>query len=269
MHEIERSIQEWRKKLAAQLGRERLEEIEGHFREAIDAELRQGLSEAEAFQIALQRVGRPEDITVEFQKLQPSMWWPARLAIIFGVVASISLGAWLIIRLAAGPANYLLAAHVFTSAMGYGATFLLGALGTCYVLQRSFGELPPDRMRSLNQICAGFAAFAAILTGVGVLLGMVWTKQNWGWVWSWDPKELGGAATLVWLLCLTVSARGELAPAHVIMLANLLGNILVGFAWFGPGMNLPGTLIFIILSSLAFFCLGLAPAGWLHRRIED
>jgi hypothetical protein len=279
MREIEQLILEWRKNLASRFGPERLEEIEEHLREAIEKGLAAGLGAREAFDAAVKRLGTPEAISAEFEKLRPAMWWPARLAIAATVLTAVLLPALLAFRFAGRPSDYLLSVHVFAITMGYLLTFLLGALGICYVSQRSLGELTPSLTQSLNRISFGFGMSALVLTAIGTILAMLWAQRAWGRAWAWDPKELGGLATLAWLTCVTISARRERTRTRAVMLMNVLGNIVVGIAWFGTAGygrfgRLPastGVPIFsilcglIIVGSLAFFLLGLAPAGWLRR----
>src|SRR4051812_47664475 len=112
MREIEQLISEWRKELARRIGPERLEEIEEHLRELIEVNLRSGTPPAEAFRKAADRLGSTEIISKEFEKLQPPMWWPARLAI-GGIVATFLLAALLVSRFFIKANDYLLAAHVF------------------------------------------------------------------------------------------------------------------------------------------------------------
>jgi hypothetical protein len=280
MREIELLILDWRKNLATRIGPERLEEIEGHLREAIEKGMAAGLGAREAFDAGVTRLGTSEAISAEFEKLRPAMWWPARLAIAVSVLTAVLLPALLAFRFTGRPSDYLLSVHVFAITMGYLLTFLLGGLGICYVSQRSMGDLTPGLTRSLNRISFGFGMAALVLTAIGTILAMVWAQRAWGRAWAWDPKELGGLATLAWLTCVTISARRERAPTHALMLMNILGNIVVGIAWFGTAASgrsgfLPppiGPLIvcvIITVGSLGFFLLGLAPAGFLRRKFAD
>src|SRR3954468_5205907 len=113
MREFEQLISEWRKQLTPRIGPQRLEEIEEHLRDLIEAETTSGAPPAEAFRTAAARLGSPETISNEFEKLQPPMWWPARLAIL-GIIATSLLAPFLVIRFFSKPNGYLLAAHVFT-----------------------------------------------------------------------------------------------------------------------------------------------------------
>jgi hypothetical protein len=279
MREVEILIAEWRKKLIGKIPPERSEEIEEHLRELIDERTRKGMSEKSAFDAALKMLGSTEAISAEFEKLEPPLWWPARIAIAVAAVAALLLPALLLIRFQNRPAefpwaNYVLGIHVYAVTLGYSATFLLGALGICYVCQRSFGDLSPGRVRSLSKLCFEFSVIAAVLTGIGIVLGMIWTAGAWGRIWNWDAKETGGLATFIGLLTIAICSRRKTVSTHTLMLMTLLQNIIVATAWFAP--NLTGAhgdrtatysmLALTTVTSIVFVLLGFAPAGWLKLR---
>ena len=87
--------------------------------------------------------------------------------------------------------NFLLASHVFLVVLGYTTTFLVGALGVCFVAQRCLSDFSPFRMRSLTRVTFLLGCVAASLTAVGIILGMFWAKTEWGRYWEWDKKEIG------------------------------------------------------------------------------
>jgi hypothetical protein len=279
MREIENLIVEWRKKLTGKVAPERIEEIEEHLREIIDEGTRKGLSEKSAFDAAINTLGSTEAISAEFEKLEPPPWWPARIAIAVAAITALLLPALLLVRFQNRPAeflwaNYILGAHVYAVTLGYGATFLLGGLGICYVCQRLLGDLTPGRMRSLSTICFQLSVAAALLTGLGVILGMVWASGAWGRIWAWDAKETGGFATFIGLVTIAICSRRKTISTHALMLMTVLQTFVVAMAWFAP--NLIAThayrtasasiLAVTTAASIVFFILGLSPAGWLKPR---
>ena len=113
------------------------------------------------------------------------------------------------------------------------------------------------------------------LTTLGVLLGMVWAKIEWGRYWSWDSKEIGGLSVVVWLACYLVAHRFFKSSERGVLAISMLGNIVVILAWFGPQVNglrqygTPNTSLLLTIATLvnlAFFAIGFVPAGRLRLR---
>jgi Cytochrome C assembly protein len=278
MHNLEDSIAEWRKSMmaAARLSRESLDELENHLRENVDQLTRSGMSEPEAFQRAVTQLGGPPSLASEFQKLDQSTWLPVKVVIGIGVTEALALAIFLIARCDAARSGLLLANHVFSVTLGYTTTFLVGALGICFVGQRCFSDFSPSRMRSLTRVTFILGCIAAGLTAIGVFLGMLWARAEWGRFWAWDPKEIGGLSVIVWLICFLAIHRLRRITAHGVLIMSIIGNIVVSLAWFGAnllaGLHSYGTtnyswlLLAAVLSNLAVFLIGFAPAGWLRPR---
>ena len=119
-----------------------------------------------------------------------------------------------------------------------------------------------------------FGCAAVSLTAVGIILGMIWAKAEWGRYWAWDAKEIGAFAVIVWQACFLFAHRFACGTARGVLVMSVLGNIVVGLGWFGAnllygGLHSYGTwnysplLLAAVVSNLAFFLIGLAPAGWL------
>jgi hypothetical protein len=276
MHNLEDSIAEWRKSMmaAARLSRESLDELENHLRENVDQLTRSGMTEIEAFQRAVTQLGGPPSIASEFQKLDQSTWLPVKVVIGIAVTEALALAIFLIARFDAARSGLLLANHVFSVTLGYTVTFLVGALGICFVGQRCFSDFSPSRMRFLTRVTFVLGCIAAGLTTIGVFLGMLWAKAEWGRFWAWDPKEIGGLSVIVWLICFLAIHRLRRITAHGVLVMSIIGNIVVSLAWFGAnllaGLHSYGTtnyswlLLAAVLSNLAVFLIGFAPAGWLR-----
>jgi len=158
--------------------------------------------------------------------------------------------------------------------LGYTTTFLVGALGICFVGQRCLSDFAPLRMRSLPRVTFKLGCVAAGLTAAGIILGMVWAKAEWGRYWAWDAKEIGGFAAIVWQICFLFAHRFAGGNVRGVLVMSVLGNIVVSLSWFGAnllsGLHRHGTpnysllLLVAVISNFAFFLIGLAPAGWLR-----
>jgi len=279
MHNLEQLIAEWRKTMmtAHNIGRETLDELENHLREDVDQLVQSGMAEPEAFQRAVTQLGGARTIASEFQKLDQPTWLPVKVITGIGIMAALGWALLLIARFDNGRLSFLLASHVFMVTLGYTTTFLVGALGICFVGQRCFSDFSPLRMRSLTRVTFVLGSVAAGLTAGGVILGMVWAKTEWGRYWAWDTKEIGAFAVIAWQLCFLFAHRFACRTARGVLVMSVLGNIVVGLGWFGAnllsdGLHGYGTrnysllLLAAVASNFAFFLIGLAPAGWLRPR---
>jgi hypothetical protein len=277
MHKLEQRITEWRKEMTAGqgIGRETLEELENHLREMIDEHLRSGLSENDAFQKAVARVGPPPAISSEFGKLTHSMWWPVKVAIGLGLAAAIAMAMLGIARFDGTGISLLLAIHVFTVTLGYLSAFLIGGVGICFVLRRCFSDFSPARLESLSRISFIFASIAAGLTAVGMVLGMIWSRAEWGRFWGWDVKEVGALCVILWLVFFMAAQRSRRVSGRGVLLLAILGNVVLTLAWFGANMvssvhgyGTSSVFMFAMGTGLnfAFLLIGLAPPGWLPLR---
>ena len=186
---------------------------------------------------------------------------------------ALGLAIFVIVRLDSGRSSLLLAAHTFTVALGYTMTLLIGGLGICFVSQRSFEDFPTSRLHSIARVSLVLASVALFLTTIGVFLGMVWAKIEWGRYWAWDSKEIGGLSALIWLTCYLVAHRFFKNTTRGILAISMVGNVVVSLAWFGPAVNgqygrTPNSflLTLVIVANLAIFAVGWLPAGWLRLR---
>jgi hypothetical protein len=277
MPNIDQLITEWRKTIpyGRGLGKERLEELETHLRETIERFLQSGMSEAEAFRTAVAQLGPSPAISSEFRKLDQRAWFPMKVIIGAEIALAVAMAALMTLRIAHKGSSLLLATHAFTVTLGYGTAFLIGALGICFVCQRCFSDFSITRQQSISRLTFMLSAFATCFTAIGIVLGMIWARAEWGRFWAWDPKETGGACVLAWLLLFTVAHRLQRTTGRAILLLSLFGNIIVSLAWFGgnliAGLQSYGAsssvfaLTFGVAVNLAFFLIGLAPAGCLRK----
>ncbi len=250
MRNLENQIAEWRRTIAKASGHraELLDELEEHLREDIARLLHSGVSEDVAFQTAVSKLGTPSAIAAEYDKLIPNrtVWWPVTIARICTVAAVFLVGAMLLRRI--DKAGVLLVSHVWCATLGYLMMFAIGGLSICYICGRWFDGPGPTQRDSLLRSTFQFAHIGAILTGLGVILGMLWAKAHWGRYWAWDPKETG--AFLVIVSAVLIGAlRWRKATQNTVMVLGVLGSAVTAWAWFGTrgGFLSPFLIAFLAL----------------------
>lgn len=260
---------------APNVGPETLDELENHLRETVDQLVSSGVSGPDAFQQAVSQLGPPEKFAAEFGKLASPSWFPAKAAkalmVVFGLVITLAV-IW---SARSRGWDILLAAHVLTVNLGYTTALLLGALGICFVCQRCVAEFPSRRLNAQRRDSVAFARIATGLIAVGVVLGMIWTRREWGRFWGWDPKEIGALGFLLWQTGLLVANSLRRISPRAFLVSTILGGNIAGLAYFGPAVLTSahhygspfslGLLAFEILGLLVCI-VGLAPAGWLRFR---
>jgi hypothetical protein len=275
MSNLDKLIIEWRHSLLAdrKVSPETVDELEDHLRENISRLLRTGITEADAFKCAIQELGGTVALSAEFRKLDGVTWLPVKLVTAIAITAALAIITLVIARFN-GRSDLLLASHVLLVTFGYTATFLVGALGICFVAQRSFADfrLP----RSLPRVTFIFGCFALAFTAAGAALGMVWAKAEWGRYWNWDARESGAFIILLWQACFVLCHRLGPATPRGLLVSSLIGNIVVALGWFGANLfgqlhsyattSYMALLLAIVLPNIAFFLAGFAPAGWLRFR---
>jgi hypothetical protein len=270
MPELEQLIAQWRRGLAETAGcsKEVLDELESHLRDEVQQLVRAGHSEEQALTLAASRLGSPHTLAREFAKVaDPVSWLPVRiLGIGFAVVilATPFLGYFLA-RGQNGRVGLLLATHVCAIMLGYGASLFVGLLAICYVARRPFGDLSAGQVQSLVRAVFALTAVATVLTLAGILLGCVWAKDHLGRYWGWDPKEAWAAGVLTWDVAMLLLLRHGASERTVIRL-GILGNVLVGFAWFAGAPHLLYLLMIFAAIHLALFGMGFVPPGSWRRR---
>ena len=133
--------------------------------------------------------------------------------------------------------NYWLGTHVVTITMGYGGTFLAGALAHVYILR---GLLTPsldrDTARSLTRMTYGVVCFSLFFSFVGTILGGIWADQSWGRFWGWDPKENGALLIVLWNAIILHARWGGFIRERGLMVLAVFGNIVTSLSWFGVNM---------------------------------
>ena len=274
MFDLEPSITEWRRQMLAaglKTGR-RLDELESHLREEISALKSAGTSEAVAFEQAVARLGSPHSVYTEFNKIRDGHIWPVKIGWALWLAATLLVAGWLLRGLLTGRLHLLLSAHILSITAGYGGAMLLGGFGILYVVWGRSGRLSPARRQSLNRAVHRFGPLAAGLVIAGLLLGMLWSRQNLGRYWDWDPKEIGGLCASAWLAALVVMQRYGRLRDRAVMLLGIGGSTVVNLAWFGGNLwdnhrrlraygSETGWLLAVLLGiHLVFLVMGMTPA---------
>jgi len=95
------------------------------------------------------------------------------------------------------------------------------------VSQRCLEDFSTSRLHSIARVSLVLGSMALFLTTLGILLGMVWAKIEWGRYWSWDSKEIGGLSVVVWLTCYLVAHYFFKNSARGVLAISMLGNIVV------------------------------------------
>jgi hypothetical protein len=281
MREWEQSVVEWRRSLAEHIGPDPniLDELESHLRDEIDRLVRQGQTPEQAVLSAIHKVGPPEKLAQEFAKVARP-WWPIRL-VLAGTFLTVAVVLVLLgNRAARDPADLLLLTHVTAVTVGYLLTYGIGALALCGVLRHMFRDLSVGQRTSWTQALTRLTVLAFALTTTGVVLGGIWAHGQWGQFWSWDLREIGGLATLIWQAILLVLVSCCPRKLRWLMCWGLLANVVVTFAWFvaailgtegqlhaygSSGSILPAFLA-ILITHVVLIGGGMAPSGWLRLR---
>ena len=133
--------------------------------------------------------------------------------------------------------NFWLSTHVVCVTIGYGSTFLAGALGIAWVLRRQFVSRPdPEMTRALVSLGYGVVAFSLLFSFVGTTLGGIWADQSWGRFWGWDPKENGALLIVLWNAFILHARWAGYARERGVMVMTVFGNVVTALSWFGVNM---------------------------------
>ncbi len=171
--------------------------------------------------------------------------------------------------------QFWLALHVVTVTLGYGATFLAGALGVAYITRGLLSTSLGGRERKeLTRMIYGVLCFALFFSFFGTILGGLWADDSWGRFWGWDPKENGALIIVLWnVLVLHCRWDGMVKDRGLAVLA-VVGNIVTAWSWFGVnelgvGLHSYGftegvlrTLGIFVFSQLGVILLGILPTQW-------
>jgi hypothetical protein len=235
MFHLEQALTEWRREMqsAGIKTPATLDELEIHLREEIRVLVSGGMPESEAFQLAVSRLGGPDSVSGEFKKTAREMTLPVMIGSWLWAAVLIALALALLRGLASGRLSLLLFAHIFTLTAGYLAAYLAGGFGICCVCFHLCRKQSPSHRQSFDRAIVLFTQIATVLIAVGVLLGIIWSRQNRDATLTMDPRELGPFCALTWFVVVMFLSRFGLAGGQSRILTAIAGNIVVSLAWFG------------------------------------
>jgi len=216
MHHLDLRIAAWKESIAraGTFTPDDISELERHVRDSIRDLEHSGLNQEEASLIALRRIGDPNVLAVEYQKVNPGLAWPRRwywmaagfLAfsiLLQGIEALSYVTAWLVMPRAAAVSSLLIIAVVSYLAIAIGmlrsATVPSG--GVARMLQRAATWI---ERHPLTTGALGFTSLVALRYINGLAKGALWA-------------ELGGAP-------LTLGSLSALVATGVPILLFLLGR---------------------------------------------
>ncbi len=279
MLNLENQIAVWRKQMISGgvTNHELLDELEGHLREEVGTLLSSGLPDVEAFKLAVSHLGNSSLMRTEFSKVKCRLWPPLVIVWSLGISAVILLSVTALHDLFAGRGDLLLAAHVYTLTAGYFAGLLAGTLGICYVCVHLLGGLSPVRQQSISRWVFWFNCISGSLIAAGCVLGMFWSRQNFGYYVATDPRQIATLWVLAWFVASVAIQRFRRIGLRPTMLICLVSNIVIILGWFGAnlfealhgyGIGRFWPLPLLLGIHLLFLLLGLVPAGFLRARIS-
>ncbi len=133
--------------------------------------------------------------------------------------------------------NFWLSTHVITITIGYGATFLAGAIAIVWTVFRHLRpSLDKADSKALVSMSYGVVCFALFFSFLGTVLGGIWADQSWGRFWGWDPKENGALLIVLWNAIILHARWGGYARERGIMAMAIFGNVITSLSWFGVNM---------------------------------
>lgn len=209
MRELEEHISQWRRALPSLLQAQPsiVAELEEHLREQTERLQREGMSVDAAFAAALKRLGAPDEIAREFDRVHAAslprspFLWVALLLAALVLVAVNSLLTWQYIR---GKLTLLLFVHVAIVSTGYLLVFGNGLLGLCALLRSWRSPAGLAEQREMRRVMYWLSIAASVFVPGGIALGIAWASENLDHAWSWRPVEIGALLVLgsSWLLLL-------------------------------------------------------------------
>ncbi len=233
MEDLERRIEQWRRDLPGPLARRAdvTEELESHLRDEFARLVTAGVIPDVAWRRAVECLGRPEDLAVEYAKVRPDLWLPGVAALAALGMVAVLLAAVGVPRLRGGQMGPLLAAHIAAITLGYCAALAAGALAVWSLLVRACRGDDGRRDAAFRREASRITWASLVLTAAGIVLGAIWADQHLGRAWAWDPREVGGLGVL---LCVGLNAVVLRRGVRAGMAVAVAGNVAAGLAWFAP-----------------------------------
>lgn len=132
--------------------------------------------------------------------------------------------------------NFLLSTHVITIVLGYAAGLLAAIISHLYLLSRPCGLLDSRTEKMMTRMAYGALCFSLLFTLTGTVFGGIWGNEAWGRFWGWDPKENGALMIVLWQLIVLHARLGGYIRDWGLHFGNVLGGVLIAFAWWGVNM---------------------------------
>jgi hypothetical protein len=234
--DLNRAIQQWRESLqqSPAFRRENLDELETHLRDSVAALQGRGLSEAEAFLVAIRRAGSGAILGAEFGKVNARSIWLDRVL-------------------------WMLVGNLFFWFVG-GLLSLIGS-GLLFVGFKEFGAAGSNSSSYLY--VAVFSTVIQLLTFAGALV-LCWRlfTSNWGPATKWLAKNSRSSARLA-----AVAVIGIIGMMLARLVEGFSSALLFEYASptdvarFATGRSLGG-MIASLIQTAVFVILAL----WLARR---
>jgi ABC-type transport system involved in cytochrome c biogenesis permease subunit len=130
--------------------------------------------------------------------------------------------------------NFWLGTHVVCISLGYTTSLLAGFMGVgTIILGLVANVLNDNQRRQLSRMTYGTVCFAIFFSFIGTVLGGLWADDSWGRFWGWDPKENGALMIVIWNAIILHARWGKLTGERGLASLAALGNIVVGWSWWG------------------------------------
>lgn len=135
---------------------------------------------------------------------------------------------------AAFDSNILFWTYYAAVVAGFGGTFLCGFAATFRILANplsrgNFGISTGDTAKTVY----GLQCFSLFFLIAGTMLGGIWSDCVWGRFWSWDSREIGVFAVILWTAAATHARRFKLISDRGYLGMAVLGNALSAWAVLG------------------------------------
>jgi hypothetical protein len=167
--DLNAAIQTWRRQADVEsLPGDALDELESHLREAVLDLQSRGLTPAEAFGIACERLGAQEPLGQEFAKVHPTNVWRRR--VVWMLAGMLVLKLTTSLSHFAGSAALLLAHELGATGLSAGWLAVLGRFALLTAATLALGSLVRGRLGSLSAQGLLRRPLAVLALGVGAIL---------------------------------------------------------------------------------------------------
>jgi hypothetical protein len=241
MFDLESALASWKREFAARSAGDptALAEMGDHLREEFAALLRAGLTEPEAWSIAVVRFGDSQTIGREFAKI-------ARLSIADRMALGLINGAGVLVivlglavlfiqqpvKLLADP---VLGVHVAAITLAYVAG-LMAAVSAGYAGVKNFLASEPllPLAAATSKVVRITSLITASCTALGFALGAVWANAAWGRAVDFgNLRELVAILVALCFIVVAASTWSRVVSERVGMALAVIGGGLILIAWFG------------------------------------